>query len=155
MNIPDRVKSMIGMKACEHPRNQWGRTEEKGLVCLYCQAELPEPTTIFRSYIRLNKHLRLRVGTPTTRNGKLLDNHSSFLLGMRYVIVSDPHLVKRVWLTFDAKKDRDKFAREVNLKMRLASDDELYNEVINQALDLIRIENPGVVEQVAQDGDNE
>lgn len=125
------------------------------LVCLTCGNELPEPTTEFRKYIRMRKHIRLRVGYPTDRDGNKLSSTPTFNVGLRYFVPGNPLVIRRVWITFTDKRSQKDFAAMVDRRMRFCSDDEGYNEVINEALDIIRSENPEVEEQVVERGEND
>lgn len=125
------------------------------LVCLTCGNELPEPTTEFRKYIRMRKHIRLRVGYPTDRNGKKLSSIPTFNVGLRYFVPGNPLVIRRVWITFTDKRSQKDFAAMLDRRMRFCSDDEGYNEVINEALDIIRKEMPEVEEQVVEHGEND
>lgn len=138
-----------------------GKTPGKGhnldfrrpLMCLRCQTELPPPTTVFRSYTRLNKHIRLRRGTPTDRNGKKLSENPTYNVGLRFVIPGNSNAVRRAWVTFTDKTSQKKFAGMLDRRLRLCQDDEGYNEVINEALDIIREANPAIEEQVIERGE--
>lgn len=154
--------------ACEHKREERGLrtidvrdkdtnevTQEEHLICLNCGEVLPAPTKVFRSYIKLRKHIRLRVGIPTDRRGNKLSETATYNVGLRYVVPDHPLATKRVWVTFTDKKSQKEFAAQLERRMRLCHDDEAYNEVINEALDLIRSANPEVPEQVVENGDEQ
>lgn len=126
------------------------KTSKTAVVCLYCGTDLPDPTTYFRNYIRLRKHIRLRVGTPRDRAGNALSEVPTFNVGLRFVIPGSPQAVKRVWITFTDKKSQKNFAEQLDRRMRLCRDDEGYNEVINEALDIVRDANPEITEQVVE-----
>lgn len=150
--IKKRLLEML-TGSCEHKREDRGTTEEGKHVCLNCHEVLEPPTKVFRSYIKLRKHIQLRVGIPTDRSGKKMSDTPTFNVGLRYIIPESPFAVKRVWVTFNNKKDQKNFASMVERRMMLCQDDEAFNEVINEALDIIRDANPGVPEQVAESGD--
>jgi hypothetical protein len=125
------------------------------LVCLSCGNELAPPTKHFRSYIRLKKHIRFRTGIPTNRNGERLSEQPTYNVGLRYVVPGFPNAVKRVWVTFDDKKSQQNFGTQMQRRMLFCKDDEGYNTVIKEAIDIIREANPDVTEQVVENDDSE
>lgn len=157
----DKVKSALKLLTndCKHPRADRYRYYEEGeikkVTCLACDTELPIPTTVFRNYVLLRKHIKMRVGMAKDRSGKELSPDPKFAVGLRFVIPGNPKAIRRAWVTFDTKKDQKSFAEQMDRRLRVCQDDEGYNEVINEALDLIRAENPDVEEQVGADGDTE
>jgi hypothetical protein len=120
------------------------------VICLSCGNEVAPPTTFFRNYIRLNKHVRMRRGTPQDRNGKPLSDIPTFNVGLRFIVPDHPQAVKRVWVTFDEKPASKKFAAMIDREMRFCKNDTEYNNVINRNIDIVRAANPNITEQVVE-----
>lgn len=120
------------------------------IVCLTCGETVRPLTAYFRSYVRLRKHIRHRTGIPTNRKGERLSKTPTFNVGLRYVIAEYPNAVKRVWVTFEDKKSAKEFAHQIERRMLFCTDDDGYNAVINDAIAIIRDENPEVTEEVVE-----
>lgn len=140
---------------CQHPREERGLTEEGKHICLSCGEEVSAPTTEFRKLLRMNKHLRLRTGYATDGDGERMTKDPTFNVGIRYVVPGTPQAVRRVWITFEDKKSQKSFAKQMDHRLRYCTDDEGYNAVINEAVDIIRSTNPSVPEQVVERGDED
>jgi hypothetical protein len=79
----------------------------------------------------------------------------TYNVGLRYVVPGFPNAVKRVWVTFDDKKSQQNFGTQMQRRMLFCKDDEGYNTVIKEAIDIIREANPDVTEQVVENDDSE